>query len=361
MDAVGPAQGAALDRLIGGDVLDRQGARPRILGHRRGDLARDPTPIEDLRPARRQFGHGRGIGRVAQNVAGDMAPPVRLREIRIGPARARLSPRRGDEAGQARADLEAVARQSFGVAEQGAPRQPTVRRLGHGQHGHRPRRPGRPSAQHRVAEVQRLAVLEEQLGRRRRRRGLAAVIAGDLAAAGVEHHHEGAAAEPRGLRLHQPQHRLHRHRRIDRRAAVAQHLQSRLDRQRIGGGHEGPARERGLDGRRGRRRLRPRRAPAPGCARAAGQRQSRRHEGGREGAQGPGRESGHVGLVQAIRDGRPPWPAVRANETPVAARRSRAGGNDRRKPAAQPLPPAPASARYPPSPFAAKRARSSAG
>ena len=48
-----------------------------------------------------------------------------------------------DHARQTRADHEAVARQPLGVAEQVAPGQPAVILLRHGQHGDRPRRPGR--------------------------------------------------------------------------------------------------------------------------------------------------------------------------------------------------------------------------
>jgi hypothetical protein len=148
-----------------------------------------------------------------------------------------------------------------------------------------------------LAHPERPSVLVEELGRRRRRRRLAPVIARDLAGPRVEHHHEGPAAEARRLRLDQTQNRLHRHRRIDRRAALAQHLQPGLDRQRIGRRDERPARH-WRDGSRLRRRSgtarRPRQALA---ARAPRQRHRRGNDGGRDGAQGPERNGDHGGLI----------------------------------------------------------------
>jgi hypothetical protein len=55
------------------------------------------------------------------------------------------------------------------------------------------------------------------------------------AAAGVVVHQEGAAADAGRLRLDQGQHHLHGDRRVDRRAALLEHLVSGIDRQRIGG------------------------------------------------------------------------------------------------------------------------------
>ena len=49
-------------------------------------------------------------------------------------------------------------------------------------------------------------------------------------------HEEGAAADARGLRFDEPEHRLHRDRGIDRGAAGAQHLETRLHGERVGGG-----------------------------------------------------------------------------------------------------------------------------
>ena len=195
IDPVGPAKGPSLDRLIGGNVRDRQGAGARLLRHRGGDLARDPATIEDLGPACRQLGHGPGIGRILQHITRGIALAVSAGEIGTGPARPRLPPRRSDETGQPRADHKAVTRQPLRIAEQGAPGQAAMRRLGHGQHGYGPGRAGRTAAQDRVADPERPAVLEEQFGRRGRGGGFAAVIACDLTRPGVEHHHEGTAAE----------------------------------------------------------------------------------------------------------------------------------------------------------------------
>jgi hypothetical protein len=56
---------------------------------------------------------------------------------------------------------------------------------------------------------------------------------------------EGAAADARGLGLHQAEHHLHRDRRIERRAAALQHIVARARGERIrGGDHELPRDER---------------------------------------------------------------------------------------------------------------------
>ena len=46
---------------------------------------------------------------------------------------------------------------------------------------------------------------------------------------------ECAAAEARGLRLDEPEHQLHRDRRVDRRAALTQNLAAGLGRERMRG------------------------------------------------------------------------------------------------------------------------------
>ena len=68
------------------------------------------------------------------------------------------------------------------------------------------------------------------IGRRRRR--LAAVPGLDGLA--IPEHHEGAATDAAGLRLDQPQHHLRRDRRIERRAAGAQHLHPCFGCERVG-------------------------------------------------------------------------------------------------------------------------------
>ena len=127
--------------------------------------------------------------------------------------------------------------------------------------------PGRPAAEHRDVERQRLAaVVEEHVRRRARRRGFPAVVNLDPLRRGVVIGEEGAAADARALRLDQRQRRLDGDRRVDRAAAAPKHAHSRLDRERIGGDDENlPA--------RGRRRNRRRRG------RARGEKQGRPPEG----------------------------------------------------------------------------------
>jgi len=50
---------------------------------------------------------------------------------------------------------------------------------------------------------------------------------------------ECAAGDPGALRLDESEHRLHRNRRVDRVAPLAQNLKSGIDRQRIGGSDPG--------------------------------------------------------------------------------------------------------------------------
>ena len=181
--------------------------------------------------------------------------------------------------------------------------------MGHGQHGHRPRRSGRSARQYGVDEGQGLAVLIEQFGRGRGGGRLAPVIGGDPAGLGLIAHQKCAAPQAGRLGFHQPQHRLDGDRRIHRRAAPAQHLHPGLDRQRVGGGDERPARD-----RRGPGRVRPRlQRRRRGRGLASGQ---KRRDGNRRDQQG------HETTTQKQHSGGPTGGEVRATRPARGPRRS---------------------------------------
>jgi hypothetical protein len=94
--------------------------------------------------------------------------------------------------------------------------------------------PDRATADDRIPELDRLAVLAEPVclvGVERR--ALAPVEGGQRPGLRVPVQHEAAAAEPRALRLDEVQDHLHRHRRIGGRAAALEHPVARLDRERM--------------------------------------------------------------------------------------------------------------------------------
>ncbi len=105
-----------------------------------------------------------------------------------------------------------------------------------GEHQHRdgPGDADRPAAPHRLDEIFRLPVLEEEPGRRSGGCRLAAVISRHVARRRVVVEQERTAPEPGGLRLHQAQHGLDREGGVDGGAALPQDLQSGVDGMRIG-------------------------------------------------------------------------------------------------------------------------------
>ena len=142
--------------------------------------------------------------------------------------------------GQARRNRETIAGKTDSGLPGSPPRQAPELAVCHFEHGYRPGNPGGPTTLLRFEEGQRLAFgIEEQLGRRAARSDLAPVIGHYIARGSGVMQQKSAAANPRRLRLHEPEYRLHGDGCVDRGTTLSQHLQTRIDRQRIGGGHHG--------------------------------------------------------------------------------------------------------------------------
>ena len=256
--AIRPADRLAHLGRVAGQVLQRQPAGVGgVRAHRVHDGLGDGPAVERLRAAlRNRPQRGRQL-RVLQQRAFVFRRAVGLEVVRrhrllvahpLGQeAERRVEPRR---------DREALLGQVDGGLEQRRPRQLAVRGVRHGHHADHAGRAHRQAAGHGVDEVERLAQLQELIGRGRRRRGFAAVVAHELLALAVVVHQERAAADARGLRLHQREHHLHGDGGVEGRAAAAQDGDAGLHRQRIGRRHHVAVGElRGL-GRPARRELR---------------------------------------------------------------------------------------------------------
>ena len=140
----------------------------------------------------------------------------------------------GERDVKARRQREARFRQPDRRLEQRGPGQSApfaMRELQRPQHAGRA---DRAPADLRRLERQRLARgIEEQVRGRARRRGLAAVVRRDVARARVERDDERPTPDARRLRLHEGQHHLRRNRGVDRAAALGEHRDPRLHRERV--------------------------------------------------------------------------------------------------------------------------------
>ena len=174
-----------------------------------------------------------GQRRVFQQCAGGLGRAIGVQKVRRHVRRFKNVTVGRDQRMQARGNREALFRQADRRREQRGPGQVPGLLVRHLQRAQHPRRAHRAPADLRGGECHRLTVgLEEQARRRPGRRGFAAVIGVHLFA--VPQQDERTAANPRRLRLHQGQHRLHGNRRIDGRAALAQHFAPCFGRQRVG-------------------------------------------------------------------------------------------------------------------------------
>ena len=237
-DAIRSAQRLTLDRLVGCEIGQRQGARPHMAVHARHHLLRQRAVIESLRTVVGDQSHCVGQGRIDRAFALLLGRAV---DIEIDRPRRGLVGERLDDAkpeGEARGHRKAIARQGDRRLEQLAPRPLAMFLVRQFEQSNRARNADRYARGDGLAERQRLAVgAEEHGGRRPCRRGLAPVIGGDRLARGVVIEQEPAAPQARRMRLDHAQHHLHRHGGVDCRAAVAQHRQPCLGRQRMGGRH----------------------------------------------------------------------------------------------------------------------------
>ncbi len=222
---------------IGRDVGRGEEARiRRVAFDFRLDVARDAARVKDLGAAGGQFAQGARQFGILQHVPDGPRLAVRRIEVRARRRVVAEVPVPGQEAVQARADGEALFRQADRRLEQRLPRQLAVLAVRERQHAQHARRARRPAAHDALGTRHRRAVrmLEQMLVRLRRRR-LAAVERLHLLAVVI--HQERAAADARRLRLDEREHQLRRDGRVDRRAALLQHLVARLDGQRIRGRH----------------------------------------------------------------------------------------------------------------------------
>ena len=186
-----------------------------------------------------------GVFGVAQHMAHGPGLTLRVVEIAGGQwvlFQVRVGLQQGVQAG---ADLETLLGQGDGRLQQARPRQAAVLAVRGFEHAHGTRHTHRAAAEHRLVEGQGLAVFGQKLvGTRTRRGGFAPIVGRDLPAVKVQQ--EGAAPNAAGLRLHQPQHHLHRNGRVEGGAARAQDLVSGIGGQRVGRRHRlvciGPAR-----------------------------------------------------------------------------------------------------------------------
>ena len=135
---------------------------------------------------------------------------------------------------QPRPDGEALLGQLDRRLEQPRPGQAAVGEVSQLEHAQQSRHADRTAAHGRGLKGQRRALrAEEKRVVDRCRRGLAAVVGAHALAVPVQQ--EGAPADAAGLRFDQAEHHLCGHRRVERRAAFAQHARARFGSQRVGG------------------------------------------------------------------------------------------------------------------------------
>ena len=167
--------------------------------------------------------------------------PGRAARVEIGRACSLLARKRLDgrkPRRKPRRHGKAVVRQGDGGREEFAPRPLAMFLVRQFEQRNCARDADRDAGRDGFAERQRLAIgAEEHGGRSAGWRRLAAVIDRDRLAGGVVMEQEPAAAQARGLRLDHAQRHLNCDRGVYGRAAIAQHREARLGRERMGGRH----------------------------------------------------------------------------------------------------------------------------
>ena len=211
----------ALDRLVSGEVACGDDAAMRLACS--DDAARDRAVVEGggaIARDQRERGGKIGLNQPFARLPGlAVVEEHRCAGIVLGEIARTL----GQEAGAAFVKDETVACKQNGGRHQLCARPRAIARQRQFEPGNRPWNadrlvPARAEARDDVA----LAVLVQR-GRGRRRRGFAEIDE-SLAPVGQPHGHEPAAADVAGCGEGHRQRVSHRHRRIDRVAAVAQHL-----------------------------------------------------------------------------------------------------------------------------------------
>ena len=239
-NSIGTAHRLALDRPVIREVGERQGAGPHMVVNALHHLGSDGTLVENLHALIGDQLHRLGECGIAHPVADFLRRAV---GVEVGRAYVRVVAQERyslDPRGKARRHRETLARDRDGRREQLVPGQLALLLVGELQHRQRPGHTDGNARHRRLAEAERMAVaIEEHRGRGAGRRRFPAVIDRHGACRAVVVQHEAAAAQARSLRLDDAQYHLHGNRGIHGRAATAQHVEPRIDRQRMGGSHHG--------------------------------------------------------------------------------------------------------------------------
>ncbi|MCY1214229.1 hypothetical protein D9M72_260370 [compost metagenome] len=236
--AVAAADGRTFLGAVGGQVGQAQVAGHGVAMHRGDDVPGDAALVERVRAAFRHRAQGAREFRVLQHVAN--RPGRAAGRVEIGRRRGLRGQRlvAGQQRVQARRHGEALLRQPDRGLEQVGPGQRAVLFVRQLQSAQQAGHADRHAVVDGLRERQRFALgIQEAVLAGRGGRGLAAVVGLDAAGPGRIQHHERAAADARGLRLHQVQHHLGRDGGVHYAAAPAQHFVAGLRRQRIGRHH----------------------------------------------------------------------------------------------------------------------------
>ncbi len=224
----------ALARLVSGQIGLRQAARvTRIGAHRAHHVVGDRAPVKGVGPALGDRAQRLDQGRVAQKGADRQRVALRIIEIRSGGRIVLQSGFALEQFVQSRRDRKTMLGQVDGRLEQRGPLQAPVFAVNALQHPQHAGGSDRQPAGRGVPERQGSPVLADELVLGRFDRGrLPAVIGLHPGATPVQQ--ERPASDAGALRLHQRQNHLHGDRGVDRRAPVAQDLQSGAGCQWIG-------------------------------------------------------------------------------------------------------------------------------
>jgi len=202
------------------------------------DRLRDGAGIERLCAMFRDRFQRRRIGRRFQYLALFERRAVGVEEGALDVGHLRRFGVGRDGVGEFGPDGKTVARQLDRGREQFRPGQASVFLVRHLEHGDDAGHADGKAARDHLAFGTHLSVgVEEHLGRGRRGRRFAAVETRDLVCRGIIENQERAAPEAGGFRFDQSEHHLRGDRRIDGRAAGAEHVEACVCRIRIGGGH----------------------------------------------------------------------------------------------------------------------------
>ena len=167
-------------------------------------------------------------------MAGRQRQAIRGEEIggrgRIAPEQQRIS---GDFAVEAGADRKAFFSEANGGFHQPCPGQPAMGAMRRFQHGQCARYTNSAPTRHGFKEGHGPAITQQKARRCGSRRDFPPIPGLDPAIGSAAEHDEGTTPNAGGLRFHQCQHRLHRHRGIKSGTAIPQHAKPGFDCQRM--------------------------------------------------------------------------------------------------------------------------------